>query len=74
MSSDAQLHAFFQRQRELLQRERDEELQRYALILSNSSQKLLEQKGLALGNLTVANVSIGLGGRTCGSILSYLLI
>ncbi|KAH8101747.1 P-loop containing nucleoside triphosphate hydrolase protein [Cristinia sonorae] len=64
MSSDAHLRAFFDRQRALLQREREEELARYALILSNSSQKLLEQKGLALGNLNVANVSVGLGGRT----------
>ncbi|TCD62127.1 hypothetical protein EIP91_007302 [Steccherinum ochraceum] len=64
MSADSQLRAFLDRQKELLQKEREAELDRYALILSNSSQKLLEQKGLALGNLTVANVSVGLGGRT----------
>ncbi|THH27192.1 hypothetical protein EUX98_g6997 [Antrodiella citrinella] len=64
MSSETQLRIFFERQHKLLQREREAELERYTLILSSSSQKLLEQKGLALGSLSVANVTVGLGGRT----------
>ncbi|KAH9916918.1 AAA domain-containing protein [Fomitopsis serialis] len=64
MSSDRQLRDFITRQRVLLSSERDAEVERSALLLSNCGPKLLEQKGLALGGLGVASINIGLGGKT----------
>ncbi|KZT00181.1 P-loop containing nucleoside triphosphate hydrolase protein [Laetiporus sulphureus 93-53] len=64
MSTDEQLRAFVARQRLLLSKERNAEIERSSLLLSNCGPKLLEQKGLALGGLGVANVNIGLGGKT----------
>lgn len=63
MSSEEELIAFIARQRVLLQAERDADLERSALVLSSCGPKLLELKGLALNNLGVVNVSIGLGGK-----------
>ncbi|EIN14507.1 P-loop containing nucleoside triphosphate hydrolase protein [Punctularia strigosozonata HHB-11173 SS5] len=63
-SNDAELVAFIARQRELLARERQEEVNRSSLLLSNCSQKQLEHKGLAIGGLGVASLNIGLGGKT----------
>ena len=67
MASEADLKAFIDRQRVLLSKERDAEIERSTLLLSNCGPKLLEQKGLALGGLGVAGVSIGLGGKTYAS-------
>lgn len=64
-STDQQLQAFISRTRLLLTRERDAEIKRSALLLTNCGQKVLEQKGLALGALGVAAVNVGLGGKTC---------
>jgi DNA polymerase alpha-associated DNA helicase A len=64
MASDAQLTAFIDRQKILLLRERDAEIERSSLLLSNCGPKLLEQKGLALLGLGVQEVNIGLGGKT----------
>lgn len=44
--------------------ERKAEIDQSALLFSNCSPRLLEQKGLSLGSLTVANMNIGLGGKT----------
>ncbi|KAE9390633.1 P-loop containing nucleoside triphosphate hydrolase protein [Gymnopus androsaceus JB14] len=63
-SSDSQLSAFIDRQKQLLARERDTEIERSTLLLSNCSPKLLEQKGLALLGLGIHEVKIGLGGKT----------
>ncbi|EIW79810.1 P-loop containing nucleoside triphosphate hydrolase protein [Coniophora puteana RWD-64-598 SS2] len=63
-TTDAQLHAFIDRQRALLQLERDAEIERSSLLLTNCSPKLLEQRGLALGALGTASVGVGLGGKT----------
>lgn len=63
MSSEAQLSAFITRHRELLIRERDAEIERSALLLTNCGPKLLEQKGLALNGLGIASINIGLGGK-----------
>lgn len=58
------LHAFFQAHKNLLEHERQEELERSKLLLSNHDAKILEKKGLALGSLSVLNSSsIGLGGK-----------
>ncbi|KAG2366357.1 hypothetical protein BDR07DRAFT_1458618, partial [Suillus spraguei] len=44
--------------------ERNPEIERSALLLTNCGPKLLEQKGLALGSLGVVGINIGLGGKT----------
>ncbi|KZT61335.1 P-loop containing nucleoside triphosphate hydrolase protein [Calocera cornea HHB12733] len=59
-----QLTAFIARQRELLQAERDSDIERTSLLFSKCSPKLLEQRGLALGGLGVASVQLGLGGKS----------
>ena len=63
-SSDQAIRAFVEKHRQLLLKEREAEIERTSLLLSNCAPSLLEQKGLALGNLGVANVNIGLGGKT----------
>ena len=65
MATDEQLKAFIARHRELLDKEREAEIERTSLLLSNCPPKLLEQKGLCLASLGVASVGIGLGGKTC---------
>ncbi|KAF9450011.1 P-loop containing nucleoside triphosphate hydrolase protein [Macrolepiota fuliginosa MF-IS2] len=62
--TDPMLTAFIDRQRVLLTKERNAEIERTSLLLSNCGPKLLEQKGLSLGGLGVANINIGLGGKT----------
>lgn len=69
-SSDLTVQAFIARHRALLAQERDAEIERTSLILSNASPKLLEQRGLALGGLGVVSAGVGLGGKTCVT-LSY---
>ncbi|KAN0094683.1 hypothetical protein V8E55_002970 [Tylopilus felleus] len=63
-SSESTLQAFISRQCTLLAQERDAEIERTSLILSNASPKLLEQRGLALGGLGVVSAGVGLGGKT----------
>ncbi|KAJ3719124.1 AAA domain-containing protein [Lentinula guzmanii] len=63
-SSDSQLLAFIDRQKLLLSQERDAEIERSSLLLSNCGPKLLEQKGLALLGLGINEIKIGLGGKT----------
>lgn len=69
-STDEDIQAFISRHRQLLLREREAEIERTSLLLSNCAPKVLEQKGLALGGLGVSNVTVGLGGRTYVSFLS----
>ncbi|PFH51125.1 hypothetical protein AMATHDRAFT_143203 [Amanita thiersii Skay4041] len=64
MVTEDQVKDFLTRQRLLLKRERDAEVSRSSLLLSNCGPKLLEQKGLSLGGLGVVSVNIGLGGKT----------
>lgn len=64
MTSEAQLSSFINRHRDLLAKERNAEIERSSLLLSNCSPKLLEQKGLALIGLGIVGVKIGLGGKT----------
>ncbi|KAI8998635.1 P-loop containing nucleoside triphosphate hydrolase protein [Trametes punicea] len=64
MASEEHLRAFIERHRELLKKEREAEIERTSLLLSNCPPKLLEQKGLALCGLGIASVGIGLGGKT----------
>lgn len=63
-SSESTVQAFISRHRTLLAQERDAEVERTSLILSNASPKLLEQRGLALGGLGVVSAGVGLGGKT----------
>ena len=65
ISTDEQIKAFIERHRQLLSNEREAEIERTSLLLTNCAPSLLEQKGLALGSLGIANVAIGLGGKTC---------
>ena len=74
MASDEQLKAFIDRHRELLKKEREAEIERTSLLLSNCPPKLLEQKGLALCGLGVASVGIGLGGKTCVRFLAFVSV
>lgn len=62
--ADPTLAAFIARQRILLAKEREAEIDRTSLLLSNCGPKLLEQKGLALGGLSVSSINVGLGGKT----------
>ncbi|KAG6849713.1 hypothetical protein H0H93_006096 [Arthromyces matolae] len=64
MATESQISEFLDRQRLLLKKERDAEIERSSLLLTNCGPKLLEQKGLSLGGLGVASVNIGLGGKT----------
>lgn len=64
-STDEGIRKFVTRHRELLAKEREAEIERTSLLLTNCPPSLLEQKGLALGSLGVANINIGLGGKTC---------
>lgn len=64
MASESTVQAFISRQRTLLARERNAEIERTSLTLSNASPKLLEQRGLALGGLSVVSAGVGLGGKT----------
>ena len=67
------ISAFFDRQRTLLQEERQAEVEQSSLVLSSCSPKLLEKKGLALLGLGVVNVGLGLGGKRYPSqTLSYM--
>lgn len=63
MSSTEDIIQFIQRHKELLSKERDAELEQSNLLLSNCPPKLLEQRGLALVNVGIAGVRVGLGGR-----------
>lgn len=72
MASEEQLNAFIARHRELLKREREAEIERTSLLLSNCAPKLLEQKGLALCGLGTTSVGIGLGGKTYASFHACL--
>ncbi|KAF8579998.1 P-loop containing nucleoside triphosphate hydrolase protein [Ramaria rubella] len=63
-TSNSDLKLFIARQLLLLERERDAEIERTSLLISNCSHKLLEQKGLALCGLGVVSVAIGLGGKS----------
>ena len=65
MSNEQHLAAFIARQRLLLSREREEEITRGSLLLTNCGTKLLEQKGLAITGLGVVDIKIGLGGKMC---------
>lgn len=65
MSTEEQISAFIERHRVLLAKEREAEIERSSLLLSNCGPKLLEQKGLALGSLGISSIRVGLGGKTC---------
>ena len=53
-----------QRTIELLAHERDTDLAQTSLLASKCSPKLLESRGLAILNLQVCSMSVGLGGKT----------
>lgn len=61
---NAAFTAFIARQRYLLAQERNAEIERSSLLLSNCGPKLLEQKGLSLAGLGVVSMNVGLGGKT----------
>jgi hypothetical protein len=64
MASAVDLKNFIDRQRILLGKEREAEIERSSLLLSNCGPKLLEQKGLSLGGLGIVGMNVGLGGKT----------
>ncbi|SRR5258706_7823910 len=57
------ISTFLDRQRTLLQAERQAEVEQTSLLLSSCPPKLLEKKGLALLGLGVVSVGLGLGGK-----------
>ncbi|PWZ03122.1 P-loop containing nucleoside triphosphate hydrolase protein [Testicularia cyperi] len=61
--SSAVLKQWLQRQLQLLEQEREEELSQSRLLLSKTAPKVLERNGLALLGLGVASVRIGLGAK-----------
>jgi len=65
MASETDIKVFVDRQRTLLSQEREAEIERSSLLLSNCGPKLLEQKGLSLGGLGIVGMNVGLGGKTC---------
>ena len=67
MATTDQLAAFINKQRELLNRERNAEIEQSALLLTNCGPKLLEQKGLAILGLGVVSITTGLGGKRYAS-------
>ncbi|KAJ9114628.1 hypothetical protein QFC22_005501 [Naganishia vaughanmartiniae] len=60
------IYAFLSRHLHLLASERQAEIDQTSLLASNCSPRLLEKRGLAIGSLGVASVSVGLGGKTTG--------
>jgi len=64
MASETDIKVFVDRQRTLLSQEREAEIERSSLLLSNCGPKLLEQKGLSLGGLGIVGMNVGLGGKT----------
>jgi len=64
MTAKSLLASFIARHRHLLEKERDAEIEKSSLLLSNCGAKLLEKKGLTLLALGVVGVNIGLGGKT----------
>lgn len=56
--------AWIQQHLDLIQAEREAEVEETALLFSKSSQHLLALNGLALLNLSPCSVSVGLGGKT----------
>ncbi|KAF8802852.1 P-loop containing nucleoside triphosphate hydrolase protein [Phlegmacium glaucopus] len=64
MANTAELQDFIDRQRILLAKERQAEIERSSLLLSNCGPKILEQNGLSLGGLGVVGMHVGLGGKT----------
>jgi DNA polymerase alpha-associated DNA helicase A len=63
-TSDTQFTTFLARHRVLLTAEREADLARTSLLLSNCGPKLLQQQGLALLGLGVSSINVGLGGKT----------
>ena len=67
MAAEA-VRIFVDRQLELLAAERAAEVEQTKMLLSNVPFSQLERAGLALGALGVAQVSVGLGGKTLVSL------
>ena len=65
MASAVELQNFIDRQGVLLAKQREAEIERSSLLLSNCGPKTLEQKGLSLGGLEVVGMHVGLGGKMC---------
>lgn len=59
-----EIRSFFNNLIELTEKELAYEETESNLLFSNASFSELEKAGLAIGNLSAANVSIGLGGKT----------
>ena len=69
MATEAQLSSFIDRHRFLLAKERDAEIERSSLLLSNCGPKQLERKGMALLGLGIVGVNVGLGGKTSAFVI-----
>lgn len=64
--------AHVQRTLDLLEHERETDLAQMSLLASRCPPKLLEAKGLAILNLRVSNISLGLGGKTLVELEHYM--
>ncbi|KIK94447.1 hypothetical protein PAXRUDRAFT_12038 [Paxillus rubicundulus Ve08.2h10] len=63
VNTESTARAFIARHRTLLSLEREAEIERTSLLLTNCAPRLLEQRGLALGGLGVVSAGVGLGGK-----------
>ncbi|KAH9962122.1 P-loop containing nucleoside triphosphate hydrolase protein [Russula dissimulans] len=62
--STEKVSRFIDRHIFLLSQERNAEIERSSLVFTKCGPKLLEQKGLALNGLGIANITVGLGNKT----------
>jgi hypothetical protein len=69
LMSTEKVSRFIDRHIFLLSQERNAEIERSSLVFTKCGPKLLEQKGLALNGLGIANITVGLGNKTC--VASY---
>jgi len=66
LMSTEKVSRFIDRHIFLLSQERNAEVERSSLVFTKCGPKLLEQKGLALNGLGIANITVGLGNKTTG--------
>lgn len=71
MSSSKDIAVFLDGHLHLLKKERDAEIEQTGLLLSRCAPKLLEQRGLALLNLSVVGITVGLGGKRYEMSVSF---
>lgn len=72
MPMTSSVEAFLVAFNQLLEKERAADVERTGLLFTNCSRKLLEDKGLALGSLSLAAITVGLGGKRYDFNIIYI--